>query len=56
MGSFLSGTFIKSFSSKYVYVEATTTPTAPSPVLSPELGKVNFVTFYESTVLPVQKN
>jgi len=34
MGSFLSDTFFKSFSSKYVYVEATTIA-APSHVLSP---------------------
>ncbi len=35
MDSFLSDTFFKSFSSKYVYVEAATTTTAPSLVLSP---------------------
>jgi hypothetical protein len=36
MGSFLSDAFLKSFSSKYVYVEAaTTTAVAPSHVLSP---------------------
>ncbi len=35
MGSFLSDTFFKSFSSKYVYVEAATTTVAPSRVLSP---------------------
>jgi hypothetical protein len=35
MGSFLSDTFFKSFSSKYVYVEAATTMAVPSHVLSP---------------------
>jgi hypothetical protein len=35
MGSFLSDTFFKSFSSKYVYVEAATTTAASSHVLSP---------------------
>ncbi len=35
MGSFLSDTFFKSFSSKYVYVEAATTAVAHSHVLSP---------------------
>jgi hypothetical protein len=35
MGSFLSDTFFKSFSSKHVYVEAATTMAAPSHVLSP---------------------
>ncbi len=35
MGSFLSHTFFKSFSSKYVYVEAATTTAAPSHVLFP---------------------
>jgi hypothetical protein len=35
MSSFLSDTFFKSFSSKYVYVEAATTMAVPSHVLSP---------------------
>ncbi len=35
MGSFLSDTNFKSFSSKYVYVEAATTMAAPSHALSP---------------------
>ncbi len=35
MDTFLSDPFFKSFSSKYVYVEAATTMVAPSLVLSP---------------------
>jgi hypothetical protein len=48
MGLFFYDTSFKSFSSKYVYVEAATTMASPSHGLSPELGKVNFVSVKKS--------